>query len=1507
MPRRSLDSHARSTPAFYSQAARDYVCTWGGDRSSGTVADSMIVADFNGAPVDDELRRAPGMPEALKDATAWSKLKAGATVELSFDNGETAVGKVTRNAEKQDTWMVTLEENGNTWPLDPATHTFRALDGDSDSSEEEGGGDSYMWTEDEDRRLTSLMVEKQAHVSWATVCECLANDRSARQVQHRWDAIAGEFNPDAQDRRVAREQMAALVSKRTRSLLSPPATPFDGPGGASALYGSEGPKRGRKADKSKPAPKLFVKETGKETYQDWSDEHKSSRNIRQTRLMKEFRTLLEKAQEKEAAESSPRGAPSPTGSDDDGDDDDEDDDDDDDSSKKIDYDDGPGRTLIEQTFRDGLELAESRAGSDFAQFGPWVGRRVILERDDEEPVAEGGDDSADKAAHGPGAVIGWSAGEKTTEAQWKIKTDGNGVADLAQSELAEAMAAAEKSGIISFGVSEGMQKTEDLDDVCDELDELLECALDRIGGNQIVWAKSPAAPWWPAEFVSPQETRAVCLLAPRLIEDWETDQVLVRYFGSNERVGWVLANKALGFDEVNNVACMPSKSSKFRLAVLESMEQAGKRAAELNQITAIQEPASGRASRGSQAAADEDGGRRRRQKVVPARFREVAKSPAKKPKSEKPVKHQPRSAAASAPKAAARSARMEPSAAMQQQAAAIHQQQLQEQQASDRNGGPTRLSPLEAHIARQTLVQVITDVWVEYSVEEKQEIVARVNNALYEANQQSIYTVPKLNKYIQNLRYKAQTTGGVVNPVKRPAPTGQMQPVAKRRMPTGLSSGNSPRDGLPAAAAQYDPTTTDLTAFLAAAAGGHQSGMVAGPQWLQCTFAQAGPLNMEFDETMLVIRVDQGGQAWQQGVRVGMRLVQFQDVNLTELSFEAIMTHIRRTPRPWALAFGPVEPENAAPQQWSPTKRESPGNARPSLVELCESFYKIFGTRTGPIHPKEAIEALKVRPRHMYDLLSLLESAGAVAALPAVSGGRKAVVHAGHRGMSNVLAHLCAAKEPVSPLSERDGRTWRFLSTGLQHAASAILHILLRNGGGPLLSSTVTFFMWEMISEDRKEDTNNARDGPSAVVIEAGAGLTFDVLGIGYFTRTFTESSISPLGLLAMLDDPNQGRPGVVAFLNAAQPLNLSIPDSEWVCDQINERRPTLVLVEQAARAATATQTAQVAAAEAAGAAPAADTSPESAQGGTLTAGGQGKAANNDHKTAVELDRLHKQLREVFDLLSCEQLSMCIHRALPSGQNIHLACSDPAIIEAGRRLNTRCGFNETILQLNTQAFPITTPPAAGVQQVGGSAAAAAVAAAGTAGATSASLHKSASGDATPKVLPDQVGDMVYYAGQIVQCPRCSLRFRSPQSCHSLVCPDCVLPIEDENVSACECTSNHHLNLMSRGASGRLRVLSVMRANAQLMPPGREALNVKAEQTEAPAQQPMQIEGAEKQPQLDAAQQQQLEQQQQQLRQLEQQQLALEQQQQQEQRQPQQPQQPSQAQEQQPQQAEEQQQ
>ena len=1357
------------------QGSTGFGCTWAGERANCRVAEREIVAEFDGPPVDDVLRREPGMAEALKDAESWRKLQVGATVELKFDNGESAVGTVTGHDESDGSWEVTAEETGTVWPLTPAVHTYRVLDGEAESSEEEGG-DSYMWTEDEDRRLASLMAEKQSHVSWETLCECLANNQTARQVQQRWRSIEGEYQPSSQDRREAHNLIAALASKRTQALLSPPTTGADGPGSADRADPKLGAsKRGRKSDQSRPAPKLFVRESERDAYQDWADETKSSRNSRQTRLIKEFRTLLDKAKETEERQASPRAAQSSTGS--------EDDEDSSPRARDIVYEDGPGRTLIEHTFRDSLELAST----DFAQFGPWVGRRIMLERneDGEKP-------------HGPGAVIGWSAGSKVSDSKWRAKTDGGNMTDLTQSELAEAMSAAEKTGIISFGERSGMQKTEDLEDVCDELEELLECALDRMGGNQVVWAKVPGFPWWPAELLTPQEARSMCLLAPRLLEEWGDDQILVRYFGSKERVGWVLATKCLGFDEVNNVTCMPSKSSKFRLAVLESMKQAAKRIGELNPRAAAE--ASTRPLRS--AAEDEaTGGRRRRASQKPARFREVEKSPAKKPKLEKPA---PRKE----PKALPKVATVSSSANSKKESAAP---------AREPDRGQTRLTPLEAHIARQTLVEIITDVWVEYSVEEKRDIVEQVNDAFSEANQEAIYTVPKLNKYIQNLRYKAQVNGEPRgggggdggSQTKRSAtgetsPGSAQAPGSKRRMPAGLSM------GVPDASRDQDeqgPSLKDeasLTAFLAAAAGTQavnhhptNPNFLPVPAssthphgWLQCAFTQPGPLNMEFDERMLVIRVDQGGQAWRQGVRVGMRLAEFQGVQLASLSFDAIMAHIRSTPRPWSLVFAPPDPIAPMPAHqppWSPTKKETPHNNRPGLVELCKSFFNTYGRRTGPLHPKEAIDALKVRPRHMYDLLSILESAGVVAALPAVAGGRKAVVHAGHKGVSNVLANLCAATEPVSPLSERDGRTWRFLSTGLQHAAAAILHILLRNGGGPLLSSTVTFFMFEMISAERQDETSVLRDA-TAAALEADAGLTFDVLGIGYFTHTFTDNGLAPVALLDMLDNPTKGRAAVVEFLNSR--LGLSIPDSEWVCDQINERRPGVALLEQAARAIT----------------PGKATQGQAVTSGTEPPVESQDSKPNDHKTAVELDRLHKQLREVFDLLSCEYVGVCIHRTLPNGKNIHLACSDPAIIEAGRRLNSRCGFTETVLQLNTQAFPIITPPAAGPQPTAGASAVASLLTSYSPDMadTLASGRKSSTDKTSPQSLT-HVGEMIYYSGQIVQCPRCSLRFRSPQPCHSLVCPDCVLPIEEDNVAA------------------------FIRANAQLLPNRDAPGTIKSEQ------------------------------------------------------------------------------
>ena len=51
------------------------------------------------------------------------------------------------------------------------------------------------------------------------------------------------------------------------------------------------------------------------------------------------------------------------------------------------------------------------------------------------------------------------------------------------------------------------------------------------------------------------------------------------------------------------------------------------------------------------------------------------------------------------------------------------------------------------------------------------------------------------------------------------------------------------------------------------------------------------------------------------------------------------------------------------------------------------------------------------------------------------------------------------------------------------------------------------------------------------------------------------------------------------------------------------------------------------------------------------------------------------------------------------------------------------------------------------------------------------------GMAQPVVYPP-----VYQEDQIVSCPRCATRFKSPQACHSLICPECMLPIE-ENAGA----------------------------------------------------------------------------------------------------------------------------
>ena len=1001
-------------------------------------------------------------------------------------------------------------------------------------------------------------------------------------------------------------------------------------------------------------------------------------------------TLVEKEKSK---------SPSPSPSEGDSDEEQED---------KIDFDDGPGATLIEHTFRNGLELAEARADTDFAQFGPWVGRRATLSANEEGEEEE----AADGKEHGPATVIGWKPGAKGAEASWKLKTDGGAAVDSTLTELTAALATAEAEGILSFGERSGMQKAEDLDDICNEIDELLECALDRVHGNQVVWAKVNNMPWWPAELVAPQEVRAACLLAPRLIEEWEEDHVLVRYFGSNERIGWVLATKCLGFDEANSVACMPSKSNKRRLAVLKSMEQATERKEKLSSTksTVTEKSESARKTRGSAAAAEESDagsrGGRRRAAQKPARFREEPKKPGGSGLKRAKVSG---GASSKGPKGPSKQGARPRS--VSQDAARPSTQ---------------RLTPLEAHVARQTLATELPDVWVEYSVEAKERIVEQVNEALLDASQQPIYTLSKLNKYIQNLRYKTQSAAGD----KRSQSDSGSRPAAKRRtMPNAL--GTAPHD-----------ERTLLTA----------------------TFEGTGPLQMEFDESMLVIRVDEGGMAWQAGVRYNMQLVTFQGVNLAELNFEQIMNHIRSTSRPWTLAFAD-QPSSRGPEQLprQPEQEEIPhihsvnaasNSAKMNLTELCAQFYRHYGNRKAPMLPKDIVDRLQARPRHMYDLLAMLESVGAIAPTQdrgygaRDSSGRKALVHLGREGMSTVLENLSHREEPVSPLSEKGGRSWRFISTGLQHAGAAILHILLRNGGGPILSSSVTFYMWEMIEDTRSEQASLSQ----ADAQRRADAATFESLGIGYFASTFADNAVRPNMLLDKLDDPND-KEALVKYLNGT--LNIALPDCQWVCDQIRTRRATTDLAAVASGGAGQ------------GAGGAAEQS-----GLLLVAAVQ----NADHKQATELDRLHRQLREVYDLLACPQLGVCVH--VPSSSlsgDLQLASCAPGLPEAGQRLNERCGVEETVLQLNTAAFPVSAMPTRVNHAVH-------TAQAGAAEHVTQQLPAPDPKFEQP-VAPAAAPANIYYSGQIVQCHRCSLRFRSPQECHSLVCPDCVLPIEDENVEA----------------------------------------------------------------------------------------------------------------------------
>eukprot|EP01052_Picozoa_sp_SAG31_P019775 SAG31_NODE_1458_length_8257_cov_10.274209_3_plen_389_part_00 len=58
--------------------------------------------------------------------------------------------------------------------------------------------------------------------------------------------------------------------------------------------------------------------------------------------------------------------------------------------------------------------------------------------------------------------------------------------------------------------------------------------------------------------------------------------------------------------------------------------------------------------------------------------------------------------------------------------------------------------------------------------------------------------------------------------------------------------------------------------------------------------------------------------------------------------------------------------------------------------------------------------------------------------------------------------------------------------------------------------------------------------------------------------------------------------------------------------------------------------------------------------------------------------------------------------------------------------------------------------------------------------------RAAAADRAAEYMPAMT-PAVYHKDQIVSCPRCSIRFKAPQACHSLICPECMVPIEEPPV------------------------------------------------------------------------------------------------------------------------------
>ena len=78
----------------------------------------------------------------------------------------------------------------------------------------------------------------------------------------------------------------------------------------------------------------------------------------------------------------------------------------------------------------------------------------------------------------------------------------------------------------------------------------------------------------------------------------------------------------------------------------------------------------------------------------------------------------------------------------------------------------------------------------------------------------------------------------------------------------------------------------------------------AGP--IEITVDAEGTLAVKFDERMIVSQCQTGGSGHAAGIRIGMKLINFQGGDLTGMDFKAIMMKIRDTPRPWNLRMEQV-------------------------------------------------------------------------------------------------------------------------------------------------------------------------------------------------------------------------------------------------------------------------------------------------------------------------------------------------------------------------------------------------------------------------------------------------------------------------------------------------------------------------------------------------------------------------------------------------------------------------